>query len=1014
MNLLKNHAIIASAGTGKTEQLALRYIKLLDRSSPDKTLAVTFTKNAAGEILERIIKLLVNAYFLPSEKKSFEAKIGFAVEKSQIQKWLIEIITHLPRISISTIDSFFYQIVSCYPLELGLNSAPDIVQGYVDKKIQKKVLKQLISRAKAAKDFLSSLKILIQAISKGKESRKLSVIIEETIKDTYSIFLDSKQGAWDGISPPKNINDLPEWNLMIEQLAALNEKDNKTFAKHIEKLKNNDFIAAITKGPVNNYLSGKEECYRIKFTDEIKKLLQNISDYAVAKILEEENRKTKAIFGLMTLYDKFFNEAKASENVINYSDIYKLLIGGIAAQNDSDGLHIYYRLDAKLDNFLIDEFQDTNREQWQALNPLADEVIQSADDARTYFMVGDIKQSIYGWRGGDPRLFLKICEKYNIQPESLVKSYRSGKNILEAVNVIAAAAPRHWRESVKFENHVSAIKTPGYFEFRKVENEENDEKPIHKQVYELIKKIDPLSRKLTTAILFRGKKELDNMADYLKFRGINCAPLGSSSLFQKSSARRMLSLFELTDNPKNKIALYHLTEKNSYLKKIIPADSKKRCLFLKKLRAKLIYNSYASVISEIFNKIAEDISDAASKKYIVQLVELAEQYEKIKTTSPKDFVDFVEQTEITSPETGDEIILSTIHGAKGLGFDMVILPELTSAAKPQLLYTKKADIDLLGNEPEIETVTSLGKNEFINAMPEYKIIREQHQICYESEMMNLLYVALTRARKGLYLFLSDSSVTTKNKIRKMSDVLLPAFDADKETPAGILKSFGEPNWYENEAASVRERPPEKQIEKITLKKNASRFRPYQTPSSLHDSRRKNAALIFSRKGRRAREKGTIIHALFQEIIWLNSANISRENLVEKARETVPFLNSDFYEETVSEFLKILEKEEIKNLLTEPEEKCEVKNELPFAAIIDDKLTRGAFDRVIFYPSYSAPEKIEIIDYKTDNVQTDEEIKTAVEKYKPQMDCYKKALSESYGLDAKKITARLVFTTPEQK
>ena len=109
------------------------------------------------------------------------------------------------------------------------------------------------------------------------------------------------------------------------------------------------------------------------------------------------------------------------------------------------------------------------------------------------------------------------------------------------------------------------------------------------------------------------------------------------------------------------------------------------------------------------------------------------------------------------------------------------------------------------------------------------------------------------------------------------------------------------------------------------------------------------------------------------------------------------------------FLKILEKDEIKALLKKPAEQCEVKNELPFSAIIDNKLINGIFDRVVFYPNANAPEKIQLFDYKTDALENENEKQAAEKKYKPQIDCYVKALAGAYNIDEGKITAELVFT-----
>ena len=1016
----KNHAFVASAGTGKTEQLALRFISLLDYTSPDATLAVTFTKNAAGEILGRIIKLLVNAYFDDESRKRLEEELKetFPLSKEKLQVWLLDIINNLPRLSISTLDSFFYQIIACYPLELGLNSAPDIAQGYVDKKIQKKVLKQLFARAKSAPEFLVSLKDLMIALTSGKESGKLSEKISETAGKVYETFLNSPESAWEGLKVKPKIEELPDWDFMVERLKPMYGKSNKNFDNYIKSLKNKEFKTAITKGPVKSFLAGKEKYSALKFdNDEIKKLLQSIADYATTRIIDEANGKTKAYFDLMKLYDAIFKAEKQNENMINYSDIYKLLIGSIASETNNRGLHVYYRLDSKINHFLIDEFQDTNRDQWQAMRPLVTEAIQDTDENRTYFMVGDMKQSIYGWRGGDPRLFSRICDNYEIKTDTLIKSYRSGQNILDAINhIFSSPAVNEWAEEFKFENHISAVDEQGYFEFIETGDEETDEETsLLAAVHKLIEKIKPTERGLSTAILFRKSKTLNAMADYLKSKGLDCYIKGTNPLFQKSSVRRFLSLFELMENPDNKVAFYHLTESGSYLRGLIPDSRVKFHEFLKGLREKLIYDSYTNVIMEIIQKISFDNNSA--RDYLYQLIEIAEQYEPLKTANPKDFITYVEQTDIATPETGNGIILSTIHGSKGLGFDIVILPELSGKPNHPDIYTKKRKINILGDELEIETVTTLSNKDFIPAIPELKIIREQYQKDFENELLNLLYVALTRAKKGLYLLTGTRKISKDNKINKFLDVLIPALENITDDENKIIAEFGNPDWYEKHPIiNQEEKQIRKQVKEIVLKNKVPRFRPYQIPSSLHDTKMNNRVSVFSAGSRRGKAKGTIIHALFERIEWLSS-DITKENLyfnyLKVARQVSRGFDDKFYELTVNEFFEILQKKQIRDILTKPEENCEVKNELRFAAIINEKLTNGTFDRVVFFPDSSSPEKVEIYDYKTDAVITEEEIKLAVENYTPQVNCYKKAILNGCNLDAEKVKARLVFTTPDK-
>lgn len=106
-------------------------------------------------------------------------------------------------------------------------------------------------------------------------------------------------------------------------------------------------------------------------------------------------------------------------------------------------LEIAYRMDARSDHWMLDEFQDTSRVQWRAIAPLVDEVMQGGLPDRSLFYVGDVKQAIYAWREGDARLFHQIFDHYNqgaagneraICEVALNRSYRCCQDVIDAVN----------------------------------------------------------------------------------------------------------------------------------------------------------------------------------------------------------------------------------------------------------------------------------------------------------------------------------------------------------------------------------------------------------------------------------------------------------------------------------------------------------------------------------------------------------------------------------------------------
>src|SRR5690606_12687583 len=96
-----------------------------------------------------------------------------------------------------------------------------------------------------------------------------------------------------------------------------------------------------------------------------------------------------------------------------FSDLPVLLMRGLSGERTGLGAQdLIYRLDGRTDHWLIDEFQDTSRIQWKVLSAFIDEILQDSSGQRTFFCVGDVKQSIYGWRDGDARLFDEIRERY--------------------------------------------------------------------------------------------------------------------------------------------------------------------------------------------------------------------------------------------------------------------------------------------------------------------------------------------------------------------------------------------------------------------------------------------------------------------------------------------------------------------------------------------------------------------------------------------------------------------------
>ena len=151
---------------------------------------------------------------------------------------------------------------------------------------------------------------------------------------------------------------------------------------------------------------------------------------------------------MLDSYEQVYDEMVRRTGRLTFADVQRLLrpdepngarqLSREAA--DEARLFIDWRLDAQIDHWLLDEFQDTSYGQWSVLRNLIDEAVQDPTGSRSFFYVGDVKQAIFAWREGDSRLFREIFDHYNteqagtIKEERLDRSWRSGPAVIAMVN----------------------------------------------------------------------------------------------------------------------------------------------------------------------------------------------------------------------------------------------------------------------------------------------------------------------------------------------------------------------------------------------------------------------------------------------------------------------------------------------------------------------------------------------------------------------------------------------------
>ena len=422
MAFYANFAYEASAGSGKTFALVIRYISLLYMGAkPESILALTFTNKAANEMSARISSVLKELHLENRSAEIEEIAKTIEVDKEHIlvmrEKILHNFLT--ADIKISTIDKFFAQILRKFSLHLGL--MPDFTVD--EKNDEEKFLKRFLS--------------LVKREGKYKELIRFSAHESKKLQSIFSFLerLYEKDGELSNISIEKGDifaieskllglgRELYEVFHIIEGLSPTGKKslNFETITQLVDK-------TWLCKESMEYWVFKKYFTPRAdELQQEIKALLRFYHQVKEGYFKEE-------YFSLYTLYKKAKKEENIQTNLLKFNDISYFVHQLLRGEIDSEFL--YFRLDAKIEHLLLDEFQDTNVLQYNILEPIVDEISagMGVKEFKSFFYVGDIKQSIYRFRGGAKELFHHTGKRYGVEIEALKTNYRSKYQVVNFVN----------------------------------------------------------------------------------------------------------------------------------------------------------------------------------------------------------------------------------------------------------------------------------------------------------------------------------------------------------------------------------------------------------------------------------------------------------------------------------------------------------------------------------------------------------------------------------------------------
>lgn len=689
----------ASAGSGKTFNLVVRYLSLLFMGEDAGSItALTFTNKAANEMRSRVIETLRT---LEVRGEMAEISLVSGLEESEILGMRDQVMWKLLRsdMKISTIDTFFGTILRKFALNAGIMPTFSALNQHHEIKFLKRFLHEveteremptLIHLGSLSSKRLDDIFTLLSTLyAKHKELDEVCISEAESLVNPT-------------IRAMEIANELA--GLMVAK--PLSDRSRKTMEFHnYEELLQKTWVFK----PSLEYWDFKK-VYEPKMDD----LLYRLQEAIVQQMQEYEGKFLRSLIRILKIYIKSRHNLIRQSNELTFDDITLMVHDLLRGKLESEFL--YFRLDGVMKHLLLDEFQDTSVIQFDILRPLIEEIAsgEGVNAGGSFFFVGDVKQSIYRFRGGVSALFYQVAEHFNVHVKALEVNYRSRAQVVDFVNDVFAPIMKRY---------IPQRSTPqqlgGYVEVIV------DDEPLTILLKEIKELLASGISQNEIAVLCVTNSDASRVGELLEEEGLHIVNEATSLLIHQRSVRCVIE----------------------YLR---------YCYFG--------HDIYRHNCATLLNISAEEISRSTIHDVLLQSIEFIQKYsigdksatlfiEKLNQYQDIEAIVFeIERLEATSPQSDlHGIRIMTVHKSKGLEFEHVLVLDRLGQMKSRsetLLYEYDGVI------LQRLWVRSKGRE---NVDKRYRIALEKEQDLEKEDQLNALYVAFTRAVQSLCIIAKPKS-----------------------------------------------------------------------------------------------------------------------------------------------------------------------------------------------------------------------------------------------------------------